>query len=347
MLIPRITDAISAELTQRGLDGRRCYTHVAPIPPDGGRVRVEVSDGDVLSSIRERIGANGNTGLIDWIILPEAGTSLPQRYVSASSVADVRRQPDHASELLTQIIYGDVALPLKIEGDWVLVRLDDGYVGWIRSWHLHDVTIDENDSYAKGVGFRVAVNHAEVFTAPDAESLRVTDLVIGTRLVATACGQRGWRAVTLPDGKSGYLRAQSLEKQPRAGRVVRERLASTGLRFLGTPYIWGGTTPKGFDCSGLIQRIFALHGVRLPRDSDIQSGFGELVSTRNPAALRTGDLLFFGRTAERITHVAMMLTDGLFLHAYGQVRVGSLDPRHALYEKKLHRDWQLTRNPIA
>lgn len=345
-MLQAITDAISAELDERGLDGRRCFTRVAPVPPGGERVRVEISDADVLDGVRRRVGTNG-AAAIDWIGLPEADTAIPERYISASSVADVRRQPDHASELLTQIIYGDAVLPLKIEGDWVLARLDDGYVGWIRSWHLHDCTAASVAAYDAAAGHRVAVNNGEVFTSPDAGALRVTDLVIGSILTASACGRRGWRAVTLPDGKEGFALARSLERRPRRTRVVREHLAATGLRFLGTPYIWGGTTPKGFDCSGLIQRIFRLHGRLIPRDSDLQATFGEPIETRDPEALQTGDLLFFGRSAERITHVAMMLTDGLFLHAYGQVRVGSLDPRHALYDAKLHRDWQLTRNPVA
>jgi cell wall-associated NlpC family hydrolase len=124
-------------------------------------------------------------------------------------------------------------------------------------------------------------------------------------------------------------------------------MAATGLRFIGIPYLWGGTTPRGFDCSGLVQRIYRLHGVSLPRDSDQQARRGRLKPAGSYETLRTGDLLFFGKSDAQITHVGMYLADGLFLHAYGHVRVGSLDPRHALYEATLSADWRCTRDPLA
>jgi cell wall-associated NlpC family hydrolase len=129
--------------------------------------------------------------------------------------------------------------------------------------------------------------------------------------------------------------------------VSRPKLAATGLRFLGIPYLWGGSTPKGFDCSGLMQRIYRLHGLLLPRDADMQSRFGALRSTRDLNSLATGDLLFFGKIPQRITHVGMVLPDRLFLHAYGQVRVNSLDPAHPLFEPVLAQDWRLTRDPMG
>jgi cell wall-associated NlpC family hydrolase len=111
--------------------------------------------------------------------------------------------------------------------------------------------------------------------------------------------------------------------------------------------VWGGTTPNGFDCSGLIQRIFGLNGLRLPRDSDMQARFGKEKAGLNPGALAAGDLVFFGRTLQHITHVAMVLPDGLILHAYGQVIVNSLDPAHALFSPDLARIWRSTRDPLS
>jgi cell wall-associated NlpC family hydrolase len=129
--------------------------------------------------------------------------------------------------------------------------------------------------------------------------------------------------------------------------VSRDQLTATGLRFLGIPYLWGGSTPKGFDCSGLVQRIYRLQGLILPRDSDMQAHFGQEKKVDSLEDLAPGDLLFFGRAAQRITHVAMALPDRLFLHAHGQVRVNSVDPAHPLFEASLARDWRLTRDPLA
>jgi uncharacterized protein YgiM (DUF1202 family) len=273
--------------------------------------------------------------------------------MAASSVADVRRSPDHASELITQIIYGDVVEPLKEDGEWYLVRMDDGYIGWIRSWHLVIVTLEITNAYAEAAKYRTSVNHAVVFLAPGRDALPVTDLVIGTKLIVHPCPSRGWRSVRLPDGKEGFITARDVEKTPVRKRISRKQLSETGLRFLGIPYIWGGTTPKGFDCSGLVQRIFRLSGPVIPRDADMQAGYGmeKTADPDNPLAaaqeLSTGDLIFFGKSASQITHVAMYLSENLFLHAFGQVRVGSLDPASQLFESRLVSEWRISRDIVS
>jgi cell wall-associated NlpC family hydrolase len=345
-MIQEVNDTLAAVLEARGLDARGCFTRVAALPPDGGTVELECSDASVADDVVHRLHLSAaDARRLRVTILPRA--DVPTEMIVSSSVADVRRSPSHPSELVSQAVMGDRVLPLKADGEWFLVLMEDGYIGWIRSWHLLETTPAVRDAFQARALHRIAVNTSEALSGPGADTLPVSDLVIGTPVVAPAPATRGWVAVELPDGRAGFVREGHLESRPAGRSVSPEGLVATGLRFLGIPYLWGGSTPKGFDCSGLVQRIFRLHGLVLPRDSDQQAHFGREKRAPELDELVPGDLLFFGRASQRITHVAMVLPNREFLHAYGQVRVNSLDPKHPQFEPSLARDWRGTRDPLA
>ena len=340
-----VHELLAGALRERGLDGRTCHTRVTPIPPDGSTVEVECSDAATAAGLAARLEGRGLATRVRVVTLP-AGP-LPEGLIAASSVADVRRTAAHTAELVTQVVYGDAVTPLKAEGEWFLVRVDDGYVGWIRSWHLVECSPGRRADFLRRSTHRVASNHAMALSSPGAGALPVSDLVVGIPVVVAPGGGVEWAAVELPDGKPAFVPWASLEAHPAAGPPSREGLVTTGLRFLGIPYLWGGSTPKGFDCSGLVQRIYRLHGRVLPRDADMQAGIGPERPPGDVGRLLPGDLVFFGRDPARITHVGMALPDRTFLHAYGQVIVSSLDPSHPRYLPALARDWRLSRDPLC
>ena len=120
------------------------------------------------------------------------------------------------------------------------------------------------------------------------------------------------------------------EKNAHEEGSKRERIALRAKRFLGIPYLWGGTSTKGFDCSGLVQRIFFIEGIELPRDSDQQALIGERISLDHIDEARVGDLLFFGEGGT-VNHVGIYIGNQSFIHAHGVVRISSLskdDPRY-------------------
>jgi cell wall-associated NlpC family hydrolase len=145
--------------------------------------------------------------------------------------------------------------------------------------------------------------------------------------------ERGWSAVRLEDGRDGFVptREVAAGRAP-GGDPTGARLVKTARALVGAPYLWGGRSAWGFDCSGLVQSVFAWHGLVLPRDSQKQWERG---GGRGRPKSRPGDLLFFGPDERRITHVALATGSDGFLHAYGEVRPGSLRHGSQVYVDEL------------
>jgi cell wall-associated NlpC family hydrolase len=159
---------------------------------------------------------------------------------------------------------------------------------------------------------------ANLYREPDVTTARPKlQAALGTRLeVAPGRASERWLSVRLPDGELAYLQRGDVRlgdaRTPRS-RGTETDLVATARRFLGVPYLWGGMTPHGVDCSGFVSRVYLVNGVTLLRDADLQFNDpkGEVVERD---ALRPGDLLFFGST-KKITHVGMYEGDGRFIHA--------------------------------
>jgi hypothetical protein len=232
---------------------------------------------------------------------------------------------------------------LDSRGDWYLVMLDDGYHGWVRSWNVGEFPRETVESYRSRAGSMVTASVAYVLSEPRAGSLPVSDITAGS-IVVTGDSTDGYVRVELPGGRSGFLEGGSLGDVPGVP-ATREGVLARARRFLGIPYIWGGTSAKGFDCSGLVKRVFRMEGVETPRDADQQSVKGCPVET-DPGLIPEAALIFFGEGG-RITHVAISLGEGRFIHSYGDVRINSLLGEDPAYEEKLARIFLFARDLLA
>ena len=212
--------------------------------------------------------------------------------------ADLHAEPDPASERVDQAHYGERLVILGRDDEWLFVQGPDHYFGWIWSEHLDEVAAPERRI--------VGVVAADVRNAPTEAAPVIDRLPVGAPL-AIQERQSDWLRVSA-DGWLAFRDTVDIAQLPnRFPRPVD--LLRTGECFLGVPYLWGGTTVDGLDCSGFTQLVYRLNGVALDRDADQQAMEGRAVE----GAPRPGDLLFFGD--DRVTHVAIATAEREFLHA--------------------------------
>jgi len=272
--------------------------------------------------------------------------SSPNLLVSVS-VADVRGRNSHTSELLTQAVMG-VELELirsTRDQNWQLVRLPDLTVGWIRSWSIIGTTKGRASSWLKSSAFQVESRSAAVREKPSLGSAVRCELVLGTRLPGADSGRK-WLKIALPDSTEGWVERRQLAtlpcRNPQPSSIVK-----TALRFMGVPYLWGGTTPWGCDCSGLVQTVYGYNGICLPRNSSEQLGATRAYPIEpGHENLKQGDLIFFGRSLKRITHVAISAGGSSFIHCRGSVRYGSLKRGELGYSLELSRLLRAATRPL-
>ncbi|MBI2773728.1 MAG: C40 family peptidase [Chloroflexi bacterium] len=225
---------------------------------------------------------------------------VPRRAAVARGVVDMRAEPRDDAELVDQLHFGEGVTLLAGRGGWVYVQAEDHYFGWIPEG---DAAAAASPNTSARV---IVVALADVHERPDAGSAVVDRLPAGTWLPAQPrLDKAGW--LFHPEGwiaRDATARFDDLPHRP----PTALDLIATAEAFVGVPYLWGGTTGLGLDCSGFVQQVYRLNGIGLDRDADQQAVEGRSVD----APIR-GDLVFFG--TERVTHVGIAVSDRSFLNA--------------------------------
>ena len=293
----------------------------------------EVSSNDAFQAIAQGVEKQFPGVQNELLIIPEDG-DLVNGLVN-NSVIHLRREPSSKKEMVTQALLGAPIRILKTEGGKSLIQVADGYVGWVNSAEVYALSPEELEAYKEADKLVFTAQYGMCYSEPDENSLPVTDLVIRNILVKLQEGPE-FSQVLYPDGRKGWVKSSDLIPASEVfyKSTLKENLVQTALKFHGIPYLWGGTSSKNIDCSGLVCNVYYMNGIQLPRDADMQALIGKELSTEFVyEGLEPGDLLFFGRKAtedkeESVTHVALYIGGGEYIHSAGwreRVSINSMD----------------------
>jgi cell wall-associated NlpC family hydrolase len=224
--------------------------------------------------------------------------------------APVRRKPNHRKEMVNQLLFGETVKVLKTKGDlWMKIRsLHDGYEGWMANTMLEEA--DE-----------IIANMKPAYTT----AAMLSEISIGNGSLTVPVGS------SLPFYKDGKGKLGNEEysytglANNRYGNLAAaDTIKQLAMAWLNAPYLWGGRTPLGVDCSGFVQVVYKQLGFDLPRDAWQQAKKGKKVIFFSE--VQCGDLAFFGKE-KAVTHVGILLGDGTVIHASGKVRVDAIDKK--------------------
>lgn len=261
------------------------------------------------------------------------------------SVCNTRSDADYNAGQESQAILG---MPVEILGqhnEWTQIKTPDDYVHWTLSSTLTRVSREQLTRWNGQEQVVVTALTTWIRERPSRHAPTVSDAVGGCRLRLLG-SKRGFYQVEYPDGRSGFIAKEDAAILSQWRKRVPQDATSillTARTLMGIPYMWGGTSPKGVDCSGFVRTVLYLHDIIIPRNASQQALTGLHIDiATDQANLQPGDLLFFGSknadgTPRRVVHVGIYMGSHRFIHSLGCVRTASLSPTDADYDEYDHR----------
>jgi gamma-D-glutamyl-L-lysine dipeptidyl-peptidase len=229
-----------------------------------------------------------------------------ENYICENVFVPLRSGPSHKTEMLSQILFGEKYSVIDKAGSWMKIEtFFDKYLGWIDMDHLQHSPVEEN------TGGHVLNRYLTCYKNDKTKMV----LEPGCEIFNPDFGEKLFFA-----GNNQYTTTGEFNDNYIS---TNETVTDLALRFINSPYIWGGRIPSGIDCSGLTQLVYKIKGIPIPRESWKQSEEGMTIDFIDQT--EAGDLVFFDNEKGKISHVGMILSRGLVIHACGRVRIDSID----------------------
>jgi SH3-like domain-containing protein len=277
---------------------------------------------------------NGYSGFTDKVSVLENAIPAARKWALVKlSIATLRTDPKHSAEIATQGIMGSPVKVLEKNGEWYRVQMADDYIAYVPESSLSFKTEAQMKTWRKSKRYIVTCYDSRLVAQPHGDET-VSDLVMGNILEFKA-EQGGWLKLATPDGRYGWVDAADVAELSQWSQqgFSAAQIEKTARRMMGSSYLWGGTSTKVTDCSGLTKVSYLSNGIILQRDASQQALTGKIMKRGTDwHQYETGDLLFFGNEKTgRVTHVGIYLRDGKYIHCSGQVKINSLDPKASDY----------------
>lgn len=235
--------------------------------------------------------------------------------ITPLSIVPVRAEPSHRSEMVTQLLFGEHFEILEQQTEWVRIKIAyDNYEGWVAAQQIAELDI-KDFSFLQKTGSFLSCDLVQLLMAEP----NIYSIVIGS---------------TLPFFENGWCRINERKFKFDGNAKFPDKHSGSNLlienafMYLNAPYLWGGRSPFGIDCSGFTQMVYKLAGYKLLRDAYLQAEQGYIVNLLEEA--QNGDLAFFDNEEGKIVHVGIIAPQQKIIHASGKVRVDSLD-HHGIF----------------
>lgn len=320
-----------------------CSIHLKMLPENILLISGETNIPEVKKSITDYLSASGIKFYDSLKVIPDTSEIKKTWGLVSVSVCNIKAEPSHMSEMVSQSTMGTPVRILKRQEGWLLVQTPDSYIGWTDDSGIAEMNDFQITDWKKSARLIFTGKYGDILSE-EGDNDVISDIVEGA-IIKSVSEERNFFSVELPDGRRGKINKNEvtdfkqwcLSTSPVAGNMIRFAKSLTG-----TSYMWGGTSTKAADCSGFTKLIYSTGGIILARDASLQFKYGIPVDISSSFdALAPGDLVFFGylnkKGEKRITHVGMYIGDTEVIHCSGMVHISSLDSARANYSNYLNK----------